>query len=48
MGIKTPREYFLDKAIERRWNFLYGSKIGLAFCKEYAEYYHQAQLKSKQ
>lgn len=45
INIKTPREYFLDEAIKRHWNVLYGSKIGLNFCKEYAEYYHQAKLK---
>lgn len=45
MDIKTPREYFLDEAIKRHWNVLYGSKIGLDFCKEYADYYHQAKLK---
>jgi len=45
MDIKTPREYFLDEAIKRHWNVLYGSKIGLDFCKEYANYYHQAKLK---
>jgi hypothetical protein len=45
MDIKTPREYFLDNATERHWNVLYGSKICLDFCKEYAEYYHKAKLK---
>lgn len=45
MDIKTPREYFSDEAIKRHWNVLYGSKIGLDFCKEYADYYHQAKLK---